>query len=230
MSRVLQLFDAPTSTFTYLLFDRPGGAAVLIDPVDTKIERDLAQIARLSLTLEHVLETHVHADHVTSAGALRKRTGAKVTVPARAGVVGADREVDDGDVVTFGADGSLRVIATPGHTAGSVTYAWDGCAFTGDALFIDGCGRTDFQEGDAGRLYDSVTTRLFSLPDQTIVYPAHDYRGQSASTIEHERRHNARFAGRTRTEFIAVMASLHLEMPKLIDVAVPANRRLGLPE
>lgn len=226
---VLQRFDAATSTYTYVLFDQPGGAAVLIDPVDTAAERDLGELTRLGLTLTHVLETHVHADHVTSAALLRKLTGATVVVPAGAGVDGADREVTDGDDIRFGDAPPIRVFATPGHTAGSVSYLWNGCVFTGDALFVDGCGRTDFQGGDAGQLYDSVTQKLFSLPDATLVFPAHDYNGRHASTIGHERQHNARLAGRSRAEFVALMGALNLPKPKLIDVAVSANRRLGAP-
>lgn len=227
--RMLQLFESTTSTCTYLLFDRPGGAAVLIDPVDTALERDRAELARLSLTLVHVLETHVHADHVTSAAKLRAATAAKIAVPANAGVVGADHMLRDGDELRFGDAPPIRVIATPGHTDASVSYLWDGCVFTGDALLIEGCGRTDFQSGDAGALYDSVTQKLFALPDSTLVFPAHDYNGRRVSTIGHERRRNARLAGRSRDDFIALMASLNLPMPKLIDVAVPANLRLGSP-
>ena len=225
----LQWFDTTSSTYTYLLLDRPGGHAVIVDPVDTNAERDLAELTRLGLTLSHVLETHVHADHITSAALLRKLTGASVVVPAGAGVDGADREVADGDDVRFGDAPPIRVFATPGHTAASASYLWNGCVFTGDALFIDGCGRTDFQGGDAGRLYDSVTQKLFALQDATLVYPAHDYNGRHTSTIGYERAHNARLAGRTREAFIALMHGLDLPMPKLIDVAVPANLRLGQP-
>jgi sulfur dioxygenase len=226
---LLQFFESVTSTYTYLLFDRPGGSAVLIDPVDTEAERDMAELDRLSLTLTHVLETHVHADHVTSAALLRKLTGATVVVPANAGVIGADREVTEGDDIRFGDASPIRVFATPGHTDASASYLWSGCLFTGDALFVEGCGRTDFQSGNAGVLYDSVTQKLFSLPDATLVFPAHDYHGRRASTIGHERRHNARLAGRSREEFVMLMAKLDLPMPKLIDIAVPANLRLGAP-
>jgi len=226
---MLQLFDTATSTFTYVLFDQPGGAAAIIDPVDTAAERDLAELRRLSLTLTSILETHVHADHVTSAALLRRLTGATVVVPANAGVAGADREVTDGDDIRFGEAPPIRVFATPGHTDASASYFWNGRVFTGDTLFIEGCGRTDFQSGDAGALYDSVMQKLFSLPDQTLVFPAHDYNGRHASTIGHERRNNARLAGRSREEFVALMGGLKLPMPKLIDIAVPANLRLGAP-
>ena len=139
---LLQFFESVTSTYTYLLFDHPGGAAVLVDPVDTAAERDMGELERLSLTLTHILETHVHADHVTSAALLRKLTGAAVVVPAGAGVAGADREVTDGDDIRFGDASPIRVFATPGHTDASASYFWNGCLFTGDALFVDGCGRT----------------------------------------------------------------------------------------
>ncbi|HVE49859.1 MAG TPA: MBL fold metallo-hydrolase [Casimicrobiaceae bacterium] len=225
-----QLFDTESSTLTYLLFDRPGGAGVLIDPVDRMIERDLAEIARRGLTLAHVCETHVHADHVTSAASLREMTGASVIVPRDAGTRGADREVGDGDEVSFGAAQCIRVLATPGHTSAAASYLWNGCAFTGDTLFINGCGRTDFQGGDAGALYDSITQKLFALPDETIVYPAHDYNGRRSSMIGRERRENGRIANRSRDDFIALMGSLNLPMPKLIEVAVPANLRLGAVE
>ena len=224
----LQLFDRESSAYTYVLGDLASGEAVLIDGVDTEAERDLAHLRRLGLRLQWVLETHVHADHVTSAGRLREETGARVAVPAGGGVSGADRELADGDELAFGRAESIRVIATPGHTRASVSYLWWGNLFTGDALLVDGCGRTDFQDGDAGALYDAVTTGLFALPDATRVWPAHDYHGQQVSTIGWERRHNARFTGRTRDEFIALMGGLALPPPKLIDVAVPANRRLGL--
>src|SRR5690606_751515 len=135
-------------------------------------------------------ETHVHADHITSAGRLRESTGASVIVPAGQHVANADREMGDGDEIRVGAAPPLRVLATPGHTAGSVSLAWDACVFTGDALFIDGCGRTDFQGGNAGTLHDSVTRKLFALDDATLVYPGHDYHGRSASTIGYERRCN----------------------------------------
>ena len=226
---LLQLFDTTSSTYTYLIFDRPLGTAALIDPVDTAAERDLRELGRLGLTLAYVLETHVHADHVTSAALLRERTGAKCVVPARAGVDTADHRLGDGDELPLGDAPPIRAIETPGHTSSSNSYLWNGCVFTGDALFVDACGRTDFQGGDAGQLYDSITQKLFTLPDRTLVYPAHDYRGHHVSTIGYERQNNARLARRTRDEFIALMGSLNLPMPKLIDVAVPANLRLGAP-
>jgi sulfur dioxygenase len=228
----IQLFDPDSSTFTYLLVAGDGVGAVLIDPVDRHLERDLAHLQRLSLRLDYVLETHAHADHVTSAGKLRALTGARAGAPSGCGIAPAELQLVDGDSVPFGAaaDGdAISVLHTPGHTAGSMSYLWRGNLFSGDTLLIGGCGRTDFQGGDAGALFDSVTGRLFTLPPATRVWPGHDYHGQFVSTIGHERRHNARLAGRTRSEFITLMAELHLPRPALMDVAVPANQNLGLP-
>ena len=225
----VQLFDAESSTYTYILSMPGEKAAVIIDPVDHNLERDLAHLKRLGLELAYVLETHAHADHVTSAGRLHEMTGARTAVPSGCGIPPAELQLNDGDSVRFGANEEIRVIHTPGHTGGSMCYLWRGNVFTGDTLLIDGCGRTDFQSGSAEALYDSVTQRLFTLPDDTLVWPAHDYKGQSVSTIGWEKRHNARLANRTRAEFVEIMANLHLPKPKLIDVAVPANRNLGLP-
>jgi len=224
----IQLFDAESSTHTYILAAPDAREAVIIDPVDRHVERDLAHIARLGLTLTHVLETHAHADHVTSAGLLRARTGALAGVPSGCGIGPAELQLHDGDVLRFGEREHIAVIHTPGHTAGSMCYLWRGNLFSGDTLLIDGCGRTDFQSGSAAELYDSVIGKLFTLDDATRVWPGHDYRGQSVSTIGWERRHNARLANRKRNDFIALMDALHLPRPKLMDVALPANRRLGM--
>jgi len=224
----IQLFDAESSTYTYILAAQDGNDAVIIDPVDRHCERDLAHLARLGLKLAYVLETHAHADHVTSAGRLRERTGARAAVPSGCGIAPAELQLDDGDTVRFGAHEAIRVLHTPGHTAGSVSFLWRDNLFSGDTLLIDGCGRTDFQGGSAAALYDSIHGKLFTLPGATRVWPAHDYKGQSVSTIDWEREHNARLAGRSRADFIALMDSLDLPRPKLIDIAVPANRQLGL--
>ena len=225
----IQLFDAESSTFTYILAAPGSPDAVIIDPVDHNLERDLRHLERLGLKLAYVLETHAHADHVTSAGTLRERTGAKAAVPSGCGMLPAEMQLHDGDVLTFGQGETIAVIHTPGHTAGSMSYVWRGNVFTGDTLLIDGCGRTDFQSGSAEALYDSVTGKLFALPDGTRVWPGHDYKGQSVSTIGWEKRHNSRLAQRSREAFVKLMGELNLPKPKLIDVAVPANQNLGLP-
>ena len=227
MEHFFQLFDPESSTFTYVLADPATRDAVMIDAVDSQFPVYSKLINRAHLTIKYVIETHTHADHVTGAGALREVTGAKAATPLPCGVVPADLQLEDGAEVRFGHE-VLVAIATPGHTAGSMSYAWRDKVFTGDSLLIGGCGRTDFQGGDAGTLYDSITQRLFALPDETLVYPGHDYKGRTSSTIGAERAGNPRLAGRTRDEFIALMGALNLPPPKRIDVAVPANRLLGL--
>jgi sulfur dioxygenase len=208
--------------------DRPSREAIAIDSVDKQVERDLLLIKRLDLRLRYVLETHAHADHITGAGRLREATGALAAAPSGCGIVPANVQLHDGDPLLFGVDERVVALHTPGHTAGSMSYLWRGNVFTGDALLIDGCGRADFQGGDAGALYDSIHAKLFMLPPNTRVYPAHDYRGNSVSTIGWEKRHNARLANRERSAFITLMADLHLPRPKMIDVAVPANQHLGI--
>lgn len=225
----IQLFDTESSTFTYILAGPDERQAVIIDPVARHWERDLRHLERLDLELAYILETHAHADHVTSAGRLRTMTGAAAAVPSGCGIAPADRQLHDGDVVRFGADEQIAVLHTPGHTAGSTSFVWRGNVFTGDTLLIDGCGRTDFQGGSAAALYDSITGKLFALPDATRVWPGHDYRGQSVSTIGWEKAHNARIANRSKEAFITLMGELDLPKPALIDVAVPANQNLGLP-
>ncbi|WP_027867728.1 MULTISPECIES: MBL fold metallo-hydrolase [Massilia] len=226
--RPIQLFDAESSTFTYILTTQAGAEAVLIDPVDEHWERDLAHLRRLGLKLAYVLETHAHADHVTSAGKLRELTGAKAAVPSGCGIPPADVQLNDGDVLRFGSE-EILVLHTPGHTGGSMSYVWRNNVFTGDTLLINGCGRTDFQSGSADALFDSVTKKLFSLPDDMLMWPGHDYKGQVVSTIGWEKQNNARLANRSREEFVQLMGELNLPKPKRIDVAVPANQNLGLP-
>ena len=225
----IQLFDTESSTFTYILAAPESNEAVIVDPVERHWERDLQHLERLGLTLAYVLETHAHADHVTSAGKLRALTGARAAVPSGCGIPPAEVQLEDGDTIRFGAGETIEVLHTPGHTAGSMSYVWRGNVFTGDTVLIDGCGRTDFQSGSAEALYDSVMNKLFTLPDATRVWPAHDYKGQSVSTIGWEKRHNARLAGRSREQFVTLMGELNLPRPRLIDVAVPANQNLGLP-
>lgn len=226
--RPIQSFDTDSSTFTYILATQVGAEAVLIDPVDEHWERDLAHLRRLDLKLAYVLETHAHADHVTSAGKLRELTGAKAAVPSGCGIPPADIQLNDGDVLRFGSE-EILVLHTPGHTGGSMSYVWRNNVFTGDTLLINGCGRTDFQSGSADALFDSVTKKLFSLPDDMLMWPGHDYKGQVVSTIGWEKQHNARLANRSREDFVQLMGELNLPKPKRIDVAVPANQNLGLP-
>jgi glyoxylase-like metal-dependent hydrolase (beta-lactamase superfamily II) len=221
-----QLFDPESSTYTYLMADPVSRQAALIDPVLEQTERDITLLQELGLTLTHVLETHVHADHVTAAGRLRELLGCQVTAGAR-GASCADLHARHGDTVRVG-ELVLWVLATPGHTDDSVSYLMNDRVFTGDALMVRGTGRTDFQNGDAGQLYDSITRVLFALPDEMLVYPAHDYKGRTVTTIGEEKRFNPRLAGKERADFIQLMGELHLPPPKKIDIAVPANRACGL--
>jgi glyoxylase-like metal-dependent hydrolase (beta-lactamase superfamily II) len=223
--QVRQLFDQETFTFTYLLIDEATRQAALIDPVREQLQRDLALINELGLNLKYVLETHVHADHVTSAAELAEKTGA-TTAASELGAACASRHLRDGDTLELGGT-KLHVLHTPGHTQDSLSFYADGHVFTGDALFVRGTGRTDFQNGDANALYDSITGKLFALPDATVVWPGHDYRGHAVSSIGEERRHNPRVAGKSREEFKAIMAELKLAPPKKLAIAVPANLACG---
>jgi sulfur dioxygenase len=222
---IRQLFDQETSTHTYLVADETAREAVLIDPVAEQVERDLALLRELGLTLVYVFETHVHADHVTGAGALRAATGAR-TVSSKSGAPCADIHVGHGDVLHVGAL-VVEVLATPGHTDDSLSFRVRDAVFTGDALLVRGCGRTDFQNGNAQQLYRSIVDVLFTLPDATRVYPGHDYRGHMMSTIGEEKRFNSRVAGRSEDEFVALMAGLNLPAPRHLERAVPANRACG---
>ncbi len=225
-----QLFDETTWTYTYLIADPDSKEAIFIDPVNTHIEDYLDLLEEYSLQLKYSLETHVHADHITASGLLRQRTGAQTAVARLCGADTADIQIQDGDIFELGEHEQIKVIATPGHTPGSISFLWRDRVFTGDSLFIGGCGRTDFQGGDAGALYDAITQRLFTLPDETLVYPGHDYRGRWVSCIKQERTTNPRLAGKSRAEFIEIMNNLNLPNPRLIDQAVPANRYCGLDE
>ena len=226
-----QLFDQDTWTYSYLLADEETRQAVLIDPVLEQHDRDVALVRELGLTLVYTLETHVHADHVTGSGALREALGSKAVVSRHGGAACADVHVDDGDTIQFGKH-TIEVRATPGHTPGCVTYVVrDGdrtMAFTGDALFVRGCGRTDFQGGDARALYRSVHEKIFTLPDDTLVYPGHDYKGHTVTTVGEEKRLNPRLRlGIDEATFVAIMDNLGLPRPRRMDVAVPANLACG---
>jgi glyoxylase-like metal-dependent hydrolase (beta-lactamase superfamily II) len=227
-----QLFDPQSSTYTYLLGDARGGDAVLIDPVFEQVRRDAALIGELGLRLVATLETHIHADHVTGAWLLRRALGSQIMLAAASGAEGADRYLVQDDVVAFGTR-LLLVRATPGHTNSCVTYVLDdhSMAFTGDCLLIRGSGRTDFQQGDPAAMYRSVHDRIFSLPDDCLLYPAHDYRGLTVTSVAEERRFNPRLGGEIAVgDFTGYMKNMRLAHPKLIDVAVPANLRCGRPE
>jgi sulfur dioxygenase len=229
-----QLFDPQSSTYTYLLGERPSGAAVLIDPVFEQVRRDMALLGELGLRLVATLETHVHADHVTGAWLLKRRTGggSRIMLAAASGAQDADRYLAQDDVVAFGAR-RLLVRATPGHTSGCLTYVLDdhSMAFTGDCLMIRGAGRTDFQGGDPAAMYRSIHEQIFTLPDDCLLYPAHDYRGLTVTSVGEERRFNPRIGGEIGVgDFTGYMKNLGLAHPKLMDIAVPANLRCGRPE
>lgn len=229
-----QLFDKDTSTYTYLLADLGTKEAVIIDPVAEQADRDQKLLEELGLRLVYVLETHVHADHVTGAGELRDRLGAKSVVSRNGGAECADVLVDDGDTIQFGRH-QLEVRATPGHTDGCVTYvAREGertMAFTGDALFVRGCGRTDFQQGNPHTLYRSVHRKIYTLPEDTLIYPGHDYKGHTATTVAEEKAHNPRLNLSVSEEaFVDIMQALALPHPRQIDVALPANLQCGKPD
>jgi glyoxylase-like metal-dependent hydrolase (beta-lactamase superfamily II)/rhodanese-related sulfurtransferase len=231
----IQLFDPDSSTYTYLLFDEISREALIIDPVDAQLERDLATLRQYGLKLAWTVETHAHADHITSAGLLAEHAGAKTAAPAGCGITTAAMQLQDGDTLTFGGQ-HIEVRHTPGHTEGSMSFMWRPAAgshapahvFTGDTLLINGCGRADFQSGSAESLYRSITQRLFTLPDTTVVWPGHDYKGQTQSTIGHEKAHNVRLAGKTEAQFVALMNGLNLPKPKRMEEAVPANQTSGL--
>lgn len=221
-----QLFDPESCTLTYLLADPLTGDAVLIDTVRERVGACVSLLQEMNLQLVWILETHAHADHITGAAGLRDLTGAATVCGAHTGTQCADRLVDDGEAIVFGNE-VLRVIPTPGHTPGCITYHWRDRVFTGDTLMIGGCGRTDFQGGDAGQLYDSITMRLFTLPDETLVYPGHDYHGLRVSCIGQERNTNPRLSGRSREEFIDLMNNLNLPPPARLSEALTANLRCG---
>ena len=223
-----QLFEPLSSTYSYLLGCAESGQAILIDPVIVAVERDLAELGKLGLRLALTVETHIHADHITAALELKKRTGSRIAAPACDRLPCTDLGIEEGRPLQLGGI-ELQALPTPGHTAGHFSYLAGNRVFTGDALLIDGCGRTDFQDGDADTLYRSVREKLFSLPDDVLVYPAHDYKGRRVSSIAQEREGNARLGGeRSLEEFRRLMAGLKLPYPAFIDYAVPANRLCGV--
>lgn len=231
-----QLFEKESSTYTYLLADvsHPDKPALLIDPVDKTVDRDLSLVKELGLKLIYALNTHVHADHITGTGLIKTKSPGVKSIISKASGSKADILVEPGDKVSFG-DLFLEVRATPGHTSGCVTYVTgDGpdqpqprMAFTGDALLIRGCGRTDFQGGSSLQLYKSVHSQIFTLPKDTLIYPAHDYKGFSVSTVEEEMLYNPRLTKNQET-FKGIMENLNLAYPKMMGIAVPANMVCGL--
>jgi glyoxylase-like metal-dependent hydrolase (beta-lactamase superfamily II)/rhodanese-related sulfurtransferase len=224
-----QLFDKTSCTFTYLLADIDSKEALFIDPVDSHIDDYLSLLEKHNLQLKYSFETHVHADHITASGLLRQMTGAKTAIGLHCRAGTADYQLEGNEVFNLGSS-TIKTIATPGHTAGSMSFLWKDKLFTGDTLFIGGCGRTDFQNGNAGDLFDSVTKKIFTLPGETLVYPGHDYKGNFVSCVYQEKTSNPRLSGKTRDEFIEIMDNLNLPVPKLINEAVPANLYCGIDE
>ena len=226
--KIRQLFDHDTWTYTYLLFDEKTKEAAIIDSVKEKFERDAKYIDELGLTLKYALETHVHADHVTASGLLREKFACEIGVHAESGNNCADLKIQEGDVFKLGEQ-KITALHTPGHTSGDVSYKIEGAVFTGDALLIRACGRTDFQQGDSNTLYHSITQKLFTLSDDTVVYPGHDYDGFTSSTIGEEKAQNPRLANeKPEADFVEIMDAMDLPKPKRIDVAVPGNLVCGM--
>jgi glyoxylase-like metal-dependent hydrolase (beta-lactamase superfamily II) len=222
-----QLFEAESSTYTYLIADKKTKEAALIDPVLETVERDLKLISELNLNLKYVLDTHIHADHITGAGEIRKRLNIKTAVSENAEVSCVDIPLKDGQELMLGTK-TIKVMETPGHTNTCVTFQFENMIFTGDALLVRSCGRTDFQQGSSDKLFNSVRKRLFQLPDDTIICPGHDYKGHTQSTIGEEKKLNARLnESITLDQFKKIMSELKLANPKKIHEAVPANMACG---
>jgi glyoxylase-like metal-dependent hydrolase (beta-lactamase superfamily II) len=221
-----QLFDHESSTYTYLLASRPGGEALLIDPVLEQTDRYVRLVDELGLRLVLAVDTHIHADHVTALGALRERTECATAMGEQSRAECVSVNFREGERIRVG-DLDLQALYTPGHTDDSYSLLLPDRVFTGDTLLIRGTGRTDFQNGDPAAQYDSLFGRLLRLPDETLVYPAHDYNGMTVSTIGEEKAHNPRLQVRSRQEYVDLMNSLVLSNPRLMDIAVPANRACG---
>ncbi|XP_069393209.1 persulfide dioxygenase ETHE1, mitochondrial [Paralichthys olivaceus] len=223
-----QLFESESSTYTYVLADAETKEAVVIDPVLETLDRDLKLIRELGLDLKVAVNTHCHADHITSTGLMKKRLAGLKSAISKFSGAAADILLSEGDRILFGKH-YLTVRQTPGHTDGCLTLVLEdqSMAFTGDALLIRGCGRTDFQQGSPERLYESVHQKIFTLPDQCLIYPAHDYLGQTVSTVGEERKFNPRLT-KNLEEFVNIMNNLNLRKPAKIDIAVPANLVCGL--
>lgn len=225
-----QLFDYDTWTYTYLLGDEISKEAILIDTVKEKVDRDLAILKELGLKLKYVLDTHVHADHITGAAKLRAATNAKTAISKNSGVKCADLLLEDNQELTFG-EFHLKALETPGHTNTCMSFYVEGMVFTGDTLFIRDVGRTDFQQGSNAKMHQSISGKLFSLPEETLVYPGHDYNGRLVSTIGEEKNFNPKVGEKNSFEsFEAQMRAMKLGPPKKLDIAVPANLRCGQDE
>lgn len=222
-----QLFERDSSTYTYLIASKKGGEALLLDPVKEALPSYLQLIRELDLRLVFAVDTHVHADHVTALGALREQTRCVTIMGEQTGAQCVSRRVTDGEVIKI--DGiELNAIHTPGHTDDSYSFAMKDRVFTGDTLLIRGTGRTDFQSGDPSAEYDSLFYKLLKMPDDTLVYPGHDYRGWTVSTIGEEKAHNPRLQVKSVEEYVAIMNNLKLDNPRLMDIAVPANLACGI--
>jgi glyoxylase-like metal-dependent hydrolase (beta-lactamase superfamily II) len=226
--KIEQLFDPATSTYSYLLWDEKSMQAALIDSVKEQTARDVTLIRQLGVELKYALETHIHADHITGSGLLRQDLNCLVAVHENSKAECADILLSDGDTLKLG-DEVIDIIHTPGHTDTDISYRIAGAVFTGDTLLVNGCGRTDFQSGDAKTLYHSITEKLFILDNSTVVYPGHDYHGFTSSSISREKRFNPRLGNnRSEEEFVAIMNSLKLDPPARITIAVPGNLHCGL--
>ncbi len=225
---VRQLFDRETSTYTYLIADEKTSEAAIIDPVKEQFERDALLIKQLGFKLKYVLETHVHADHITSSGNMREEFSAEVALHENSGAKCADLLLKDNDVLKLG-DVEIKVLHTPGHTNTDISFNVENIIFTGDALLVRDCGRTDFQSGNSVTLYHSINNKIFTLDEKTIIYPGHDYYGFTASTVKEEKQFNNRLGnGKTEDEFVEIMANLDLALPKKIKESVPGNTNCGL--
>src|SRR6266480_7653197 len=222
-----QLFDSVSGTYTYLLASRPGGEALIVDPVIEKVERYLQLVKELDLRLVKAVDTHMHADHITGLGALRDRTRCITVMGEQTKADVVSMRVAEGDKLTIEGV-ALDVLYTPGHTDDSYSFLMQDRVFTGDTLLIRGTGRTDFQNGDARAQYDSIFNKLLRLPNDTMIFPAHDYKGETVSTIGEERAFNPRLQVKSVDQYVDVMNKLNLPNPKMMDVAVPANMRVGL--
>ena len=224
---ISQLIDNETCTYTYVLWDKSTLDAIIIDPVIEQVSRDLDYIKKLKLNLKYVLETHIHADHITGASEIRNQNNVKICYGSKTGVKGADILLDNDDVINFGSF-VVKAIHTPGHTNGCISYYVDGNMFTGDTLFIEGTGRTDFQGGSSRNTYNSIRNKIFTYPTDTVIYPGHNYKGLTSSTIEYERKYNPNVGDNIKIDdYILREKNMNRPYPKRFDIAVPANMFCG---